>query len=184
MPALRPYSARAICSSYLPAWRPSADYRQSYSAHAAMGGGVSLDLIHEWDYLAALFGLPRQVHGFAGHYSKLEVDSDDISVSIAQWPQLLGEVHLDYFGRQYRRTLELFCEDGTCTADFGTGRLQLPNGDTEDYAEDTNARFVREMRYFLRYAAGEEGDVSLNSPQNALDVLKVALAGWLPGITL
>ena len=62
LPQLRPYSARVICSSYLPEWRPGVDYRTVYSAHRAMGGGVAVDLIHEWDYMAELFGTPRQVY--------------------------------------------------------------------------------------------------------------------------
>lgn len=56
LPQLRPYSARVICSSYLPEWRPGVDSRTVYSAHRAMGGGVAVDLIHEWDYMAELFG--------------------------------------------------------------------------------------------------------------------------------
>ena len=39
---------------------------------------------------------------------------------------LLAEVHLDYFGRTYRRSIELFCKDGSCVADFGAGTLTLP----------------------------------------------------------
>ena len=56
LPGLHPYCARVICSSYLPDWRPGVDYRTVYSAHKAMGGGVTIDLIHEWDYLVELFG--------------------------------------------------------------------------------------------------------------------------------
>ena len=64
------------------------DYRTVYSARRAMGGGVTIDLIHEWDYLVDLFGRPQEVYNFKGTYSELEIDSDDLSVYIARWPRL------------------------------------------------------------------------------------------------
>ena len=174
LPQLRVYSARAICSSYLPDWRPNVDYRTVYSAHKEMGGGVTIDLIHEWDYLAELFGMPLKTCNFKGTYSHLEIDSDDLSVYIAQYPKLLCELHLDYFGRTYRRALELFCEDGTVTADFGAGTLTLADGTVQQYAEPVNDRYLREMAYFLDYAQHGSGD-SVNTPQTALNVLKLTL---------
>lgn len=174
LPQLKAYSARAICSSYLPGWRPNVDYRTVYSAHKDMGGGVTIDLIHEWDYLAELFGMPLAVHNFKGTYSHLEIDSDDLSVYIAKYPTLLCEVHLDYFGRTYRRTLELFCENGTVTADFGAGTLTLEDGTVKDCAEPANERYLREMAYFLEYAQAAAGD-SVNTPETALEVLKLTL---------
>jgi predicted dehydrogenase len=168
------FSARAVCSSYLPEWRPKTDYRESYSAQKAMGGGVTLDLIHEWDYLYDLFGPPQFSCNLRGKYSGLEIDSDDLSVYVAQWPKLLGELHLDYFGREYRRRLELLCPQGALTADFASGRLTLPDGGETDFAEAANARYMREMEYFITYALGGRGE-SVNSPQKALEVLKIAL---------
>lgn len=174
LPQLKPYSARVICSSYLPDWRPGVDYRTVYSAHRAMGGGVAIDLIHEWDYLAELFGMPRQVYCLKGTYSELELDSDDLAVYIARYDTLLAEVHLDYFGRTYRRSIELFCKDGTVTADFGAGTLTLADGRVEAYEEPVNERYVREMEYFLEYALHGTGE-SLNPPHTAQEVLKIAL---------
>lgn len=174
MARLRPYSARVICSSYLPDWRPNVDYRQVYSAHRDMGGGVTIDLIHEWDYLVELFGKPLEVHNFRGTYSQLEIDSDDLSVYIARYPHLLAEVHLDYFGRTYRRSIELFCPEGTLTADFGLGTLTLPDGTLEEYPEPVNQRYLRELEYFLDYARRGTGE-SVNPPAMALDVLKLTL---------
>ncbi len=171
---LHPYSARVICSSYLPDWRPNVDYRQVYSAHKDMGGGVTIDLIHEWDYLVDLFGEPLQCVNFKGTYSHLEIDSDDLSVYIAKYPTLLAEVHLDYFGRTYRRSIELFCKDGTVTADFGEGTLTLADGTVEQYAEPVNRRYEREMEYFLNYSLYETGE-SINPPAQALAVLKLTL---------
>lgn len=170
----RPYCARVLCSSYLPDWRPGVDYRTVYSAHKAMGGGVTIDLIHEWDYLVDLFGAPERLYNLRGQYSELEIDSDDVSLYIAQYPGMLAEVHLDYFGRGYRRSIELFTPSGSLVADFGAGTLTLPDGAVEDYTEDVNARYLREMAYFLDYAAGPQA-VSLNPPATAAQVLRLTL---------
>ena len=83
-------------------------------------------------------------------------------------------MHLDYFGRTYRRSIELFCKDGTVTADFGAGTLTLADGRVEAYEEPVNARYVREMEYFLEYALHGTGE-SLNPPHTAQEVLKIAL---------
>lgn len=174
LPDLHPYCARVICSSYLPDWRSGVDYRTVYSAHKALGGGVTIDLIHEWDYLVELFGKPEALYNLRGQYSELEIDSDDVSLYIARYPHLLAEVHLDYFGRGYRRSIELFCPTGSAVADFGAGTLTLPDGAVEDCREDVNERYIREMEYFLHYAMEGEGD-SLNTPATALDVLKLTL---------
>lgn len=150
------------------------DYRTVYSAHKDMGGGVTIDLIHEWDYLVELFGKPEKMYNFKGTYSHLEIDSDDLSVYIAQYPTLLCEVHLDYFGREYRRSIELLCKNGTVTADFGAGTLTLEDGTVQNYAEPVNERYLREMAYFLDYAQSGAGP-SVNTPETALDVLKLTL---------
>ena len=174
LPGLRPYSARVICSSYLPDWRPGVDYRTVYSAHKALGGGVTIDLIHEWDYLVDLFGVPQELYNLRGTYSELEIDSDDLSVYIARYPSLLAEVHLDYFGRGYRRSIELFCRDGSVVADFGAGTLTMPDGTVQSFEEPVNRRYEREMEYFVDYALTGCGE-SCNPPALALKVLKLTL---------
>lgn len=174
LPQLHVYSARVLCSSYLPNWRPNVDYRTVYSAHKDMGGGVTIDLIHEWDYLAELFGMPEQIYNFKGKYSHLEIDSDDVSIYIARYKTLLCEVHLDYFGRSYRRSIELFCEDGTVTADFGAGTLTLADGTVQTQIEPVNARYLREMNYFVDYANSGVGE-SVNTPATARKVLQLTL---------
>ena len=149
---LRPYSARVICSSYLPDWRPGVDYR-------------TVDL----------FGMPLETFHFKGTYSDLEIDSDDLSVYIARYENMLAEVHLDYFGRTYRRSIELFCQDRTCTADFGAGVLTLPDGTEERYEEPVNERYLREMDYFLDYVQAADAQESVNTPQTAQKVLRLTL---------
>lgn len=172
-PDKRPYCARAISSSYLPEWRPGVDYRTVYSAIEELGGGVDIDLIHEWDYLVYLFGLPEQTFNLKGKYSDLEITSNDLSIYIARYPQLLAELHLDYFGRTSRRTLELYFEDGTLTADFINKKITLPDGNVILFEETTNDWYLREMDYFLDYVLLLDGD-SVNPPQEALNVLEIS----------
>ncbi|MEG0090290.1 MAG: Gfo/Idh/MocA family oxidoreductase [Oscillospiraceae bacterium] len=167
------YSVRIICSSYLPGWRPDIDYRKNYSAIRAMGGGVTIDLIHELDYMVDLFGFPQECYNFKGTYSNLELDSDDLSVYIARYKDKLCEVHLDYFGRTYRRSCEVFTKDGTITADFGLGTVTLPDGSTIDCAEEVNLRFVREITNLLDIMAGRTDNP--NPPEKANKVLALTL---------
>ena len=173
-PDQRPYSARVISSSYLPDWRPGVDYRTVYSAHRHLGGGVTIDLIHEWDYLVGLFGRPEQLYNFHGTYSDLEIDSDDVSVYIARWPHMLAEVHLDYFGRKSQRYIELYTREGMVKGDFINATLTLPDGTVQQFHETTAAWYRREMEYFLDYALHGEGE-SVNTPAEALDVLRLSL---------
>lgn len=121
------YAVRSICSSYLPDWRSDIDYRAVYSAHKEMGGGVAIDLIHEWDYLSYLFGHPVKGYSLQRKISHLEINSEDIAVYIAQSEQTVFELHLDYFGRKSIRELQIFLPDETISCDILNGTIQYLN---------------------------------------------------------
>lgn len=167
------FSSRIICSSYLPEWRPGIDYRKNYSALRDMGGGVTLDLIHEIDYITDLFGYPEKSYNFRGKYSNLEITSDDLSIYIMKFTNLLCEVHLDYFGRVYRRTCEVFTENGSYIADFHKETVTEPNGNIIDCHKMQNEEFISEMQYFVDFVMGS--GVVFNSPQNAYRSLQISL---------
>ena len=169
----KPYSTRILCSSYLPDWRPNIDYRKVYSASRELGGGVTIDLIHEIDYMVDLFGYPQEMHNFKGKYSQLEIDSDDISIYIARYKNMLAEIHLDYFGREYRRVAEFFVQEGTITADFGAGTLTLADGSILDLQEEVNERYIRELKYFLELSKNNQE--SINSAKSAVATLKLTM---------
>ncbi len=162
-------SARAITSSYLPHWRKGTDYRRVYSAHKDEGGGVRLDLIHEWDYLIALMGFPEEVHSFSGKLSGLEIDTDDIAVYIGRYPQGVAEVHLDYFGRETIRRFEIITESKTIEGDFLNSTLRV-NGGSVRMPECSI--YQKEMAYFFDLLQGKRANI--NSIEHALEVLKVA----------
>jgi len=164
------YSVRIICSSYLPDWRPGVDYRTVYSARRHLGGGVSLDLIHEIDYTLYLFGNPQRVINEKGKYSHLEIDTDDLSVYFLVYPDKIIEIHLDYFGRNRRRELEFFCLDDFIKADLLQNQVQ-DQLTGKSITFETSDIYLEEMRYFIHCVEHNKG--TFNDFNNALYTLKV-----------
>ncbi|MCT4593966.1 MAG: Gfo/Idh/MocA family oxidoreductase [Anaeromicrobium sp.] len=153
------YSVRTICSSYLPDWRLGVDYRKVYSAKKGQGGGVSIDLIHEWDYLTYLFGFPQKVFNLYGQFSHLEIDSEDLSIYIAKYRDRLIELHLDYFGRIPKREIEIYTETGTITGNLIDNEILFTDGREKiKFHGDRNEMYIKEMRNFL--------DCILNNKEN------------------
>ena len=143
-------SVRSISSSYLPEWRPGIDYRNTYSATKSLGGGVSMDLIHEWDYLYYLFGKPLRVYSMLKKVTDLEIDTEDIAVYIGEYADKIAEVHLDYIGRSPVRKLELITREETIVCDFINSRIQyLKQGKTVELEQERNGFQLDELRYFL-----------------------------------
>mgnify|MGYP001771925420 FL=1 len=165
-------SVRAISSSYLPDWRLGQDYRQTYSAHADLGGGVDIDLIHEWDYLTWIFGIPTQCLSFVGTFSNLEIDSNDTALYIAKNDKMTFELHLDYFGRKTQRTLDIFTHDDTIQCDLIAGTISyLKEGKTIKVNAERNAYQIAEIMHFFDIAEGRiENDSNV---EHGMKVLKL-----------
>lgn len=167
------YAVRSISSSYLPDWRPETDYRNTYSAHKALGGGVDIDLIHEWDYLTYLFGMPTEVSCFSGKISKLDIDSCDYAIYIAQYGNnMVSELHLDYFGQSPIRQVEIFAEKETIRGDLLKGTVEyLRAGKMEKFPTERDVYQKRELQYFLDTI--KSGNHSQNDIKNAIKILKL-----------
>lgn len=167
------FSVRAISSSYLPDWRPGQDYRKCYSAHRDMGGGVGIDLIHEWDYLTWLFGTPVETYSIQRKISNLEIDSDDVAIYIGRTSTTSIELHLDYFGRSMIRTLEMFLPDDTIRCDIEDGRIEyLRTGRVIQLPSERNEYQMREIEHFFEIINNKiENDSTM---EHAFHVLKLA----------
>ncbi|MEG1875962.1 MAG: Gfo/Idh/MocA family oxidoreductase [Lachnospiraceae bacterium] len=167
------YAVRALSTSYLPEWRKNIDYRTTYSAHRELGGGVTLDLIHEWDYLTYLFGFPINIHTIHGTYSDLEIDSDDIAVYIAEYKDKTVEVHLDYIGRTQERTLELYCKDYRIDIDLLNHKINYKGIVEKEIDFEAEDCYETEMNYFLDIVAGKQDNI--NTIEHAEQVLQLIL---------
>ena len=165
-------SVRCISSSYLPEWRPGQDYRDTYSAHKDMGGGVSIDLIHEWDYLTYLFGWPNKVQSFRGKKSSLEIDSDDYAIYIAEYSDKIIELHLDYFGRKTIREIQLFTAEDTIVGDIVNNRITyLKSGKIYDFDENRDNYQKRELEHFINLL--DKGKVGTSEYKHGVRVLEL-----------
>lgn len=165
-------SVRSISSSYLPDWRIGQDYRQTYSAQKKLGGGVDIDLIHEWDYLSYLFGTPRKMHSFIGKKSELEIDSNDYAIYIAEFEKMIAELHLDYFGRKTIREIQLFTNNDTIIGDLVNSKiLFLKSGKIVEFHEQRDDFQKRELEYFLNLIYMK--NVNENGYVHGLEVLEL-----------
>ncbi len=157
-------AARAEFGFYLPAWRPGRDYRQNYAVQAALGGGILLDAVHEFDYLGWFFGDVAEVFCTAGHWSDLAGDTEDLAeVTLRFDSGMLAQVHLDYLQRVYRRNLQVVGADGVIAWDYPTQTVTVHGPDPKrreehvgSSAEDPEEMYVEEMRHFVRCIEGRE----------------------------
>lgn len=173
IPCKEAYAVRAICSSYLPDWRLGVDYRTCYSAHKDMGGGVDIDLIHEWDYLACLFGSVQSGFAIRGKFSNLEIDSNDLAIYIAQTAHTAIEIHLDYFGKSPIRKLQIFLPEDTVDCDILSGDIHwLTSGKHIHVDHERDTYQMAELRHFFEILDGKRPND--NAISNALRVLHYA----------
>lgn len=169
-------SIRSISSSYLPEWRPGTDYRQTYSARKSLGGGVSIDLIHEWDYLTFLIGMPQKMFYLCGKKSALEIDSEDYAIYIAEYEDKIVELHLDYFGRKTIRQVMLLTDEDTICGDLVNNRIEfMKTGEIIDFHEKRDDYQIRELTHFLDMIEGRaKSDSDIG---HAVEVLKLTQGG-------
>ncbi len=119
-------SVLAYVGQYLPDWRPQRDYRQSYSAKKEQGGGVLRDISHELDYLLWLLGGWIKLSAQGGHFSPLEINSEDVISFMMETPLCpVVSVQLNYLDRMSRRFIIVNTAEHTIEADLIRGTLTI-----------------------------------------------------------
>ena len=175
-------AARVKVGQYLPDWHPWENYRQSYSARGELGGGANLDAIHEIDYTRCLLGEVAGTACVAGKLSQLEIDTEDVAAILLRFENgAVGEIHLDYIQRAYRRTCQIIVEEGTLHWDYTAGEVRWFSAETKKWKVygnpvgwSPNQLYLDEMKHFLLCVAGEE-EPTLDV-YDAARVLRIALA--------
>lgn len=139
----------SYCGSYLPEWRPGIDWKTTYSAQKDKGGGVHIDLIHEIDYLYWLFGNPKRSHKIFRTVSSLEMDVYDYANYVFEYDEFTASVILNYYRRDYRRTLELVFEDETWEVDLVKNQICCSNQILFKSDQSIKDTYQSQMNYFL-----------------------------------
>lgn len=132
--------AAFVAGQWLPDWRPTQDYRLSYSADATRGGGVELDLVHEIDVARWFFGEMNLEFALGGRLSSLGLHANDVSTMVLsgrdQAP--IVQIALDYVSRKRLRHYEIVGDKAGLNWDIG-GTLDLitPDGRQRILSEPT-----------------------------------------------
>lgn len=177
-----PLAARIEVGQYLPDWHPEEDYRKSYSARRAAGGGVVLDAIHEIDYSMWMFGDVKRVACLTKRTGTIDIETEDLATILLEFRDgTLGQVHLDYLQRTYSRSCQVIGTEGTVKWDWVEGRVRLFRAATGKWQDhplpprwEVNQMYQDEMAHFMGCLDGKE-TTSLDVA-GAAKVLKVALA--------
>jgi predicted dehydrogenase len=186
-------SVRAEVGEYLPGFHPYEDYRRMYASQSALGGGVTLSQIHEIDYLCALFGTPRRVFSMGGHVSSLEVDVDDVALSLLEFTRADGgslfvELHQDFWQRPAQRSCTVVGERGKLVWSLSGRFLEHCDEsgrvlERQDYTKvPRNQAFMDELANFLGCVIrGEPCSPSLRDGALSLEVALSQLASQREG---
>lgn len=171
------YSANAFVGQYLPDWRPYEDHRKGMSASKEKGGGVMLDLVHEFDYLRWLLGNPRKIVSFYQNNPQLEIETEDLADVLIQFENgSNASIHLDYHQRKLIRYCIITCEKGTIKWDLAEKKVVVTHHNDSfqeyDFSNfDRNDRYIKIASAFMTNA----DDWRLTSFNEGLISLKMVL---------
>jgi len=178
-------SVNAFVGQYLPQWRPYEDHRKGMSAKKETGGGVLLDLVHEFDYLCWLNGPVTTAAGFYTNSGALEIETEETAEVLLKFANnSIGTVHLDYLQQKLIRYCIITGTHGTVTCNLAEKNVSWVtasgNNGAFTYADfDRNERFMQIVHTFLTNPA----DHRLTSLQNAMQSLYIVEAAKISSET-
>ena len=139
----------SFCESYLPSWRKT-NHLKSYSSFKDQGGGVILDLSHEFDYIEYLFGPMTKLDGEFGRKSSVTIDSEDFLDAKIECGNIKVELTLNYFSRESRRGMEInLSNNKKIKVDLMAGSVFFDNELV--FKEDVNIDliYLEQLNYFI-----------------------------------
>lgn len=171
-------SVNAQVGQYLPDWRPQEDYRQGMSAKVETGGGVMLDLVHEFDYLLWLFGKVKIIACQYTNSGALDIETEDTSDVLIRFESgTIGTIHLDYLQPKLVRNCMITGSNGTIFLNLATSTVKwiITDKNEQEFSYhdyERNTRFVEIMNAFLQ----NSNDPRLTKLEQGIESLKLVVA--------
>jgi predicted dehydrogenase len=172
------YSANAFVGQYLPDWRPCEDHRKGMSASVEHGGGVMLDLIHEFDYLIWLLGSVESVSAIYQKNPELEIETEDIADVLMKFESgATGTIHLDYHQRVLIRNCIFTGALGTINWDLAARTVSHTQANKQELVFDfsnfeRNDRYLEIAKAFMK----AESDDRICTFEDGLESLQLVMA--------
>jgi predicted dehydrogenase len=163
------------CGSYLPEWRPTKDFRNLYSSNPDMGGGVHLDLFHEFDYTFWIFGTPISCRRSIKSRSSLNIASIDYANYLLEYDTFSASLILNYYRRDPKRTVEVLFENETWSIDLINNTIINNQGEIIykwNKSKILNT-YYNQMKYYIKCL--EEKSQPMNSLKESAEILKFVL---------
>ncbi len=171
------YSVHIDVGQYLPDWRPQSDYRHNVSANKKLGGGVLLELSHEFDYLLWLFGQFNKVYCITSLSRHLEIDVEDSAdIILSRNDGLVAQLHMDFLQKRPTRKCKVIGELGTLLWDLRGNTIFFENGYSEerifsDPNSTPNDSYIQLLRNFIDTMFGN--GVPQNTLEDGISVLEM-----------
>tara|TARA_B100000401_G_C52790588_1_gene713175 strand:- start:348 stop:1259 length:912 start_codon:yes stop_codon:yes gene_type:complete len=127
------YSVHAECLSNLINWRKGRDYKKTSSAKKNAGGGVILDLSHEFDYISWIFnGELKPIFSIFNKLSNLKIETEDfLSLTAKIKNKIIVNILLKYYSLISYRKIIIFGKNFTINADLLKNKIILVNKNKE-----------------------------------------------------
>ena len=173
------YFAKIEAGYYLPKWRKNIKYTDSYSADKNRGGGVSLDLSHEIDYMRYFFGDPVYGKCIKAKVSKLKINSDDIFEALYLFNNnFICNIHLDYLQMDKKRKIRIVGSKGAIECDFIQKKIKIKKDNTESVIDsesyfDIDKTYIDELESFMMAVKNySEPNIILDDGVKVLNLIK------------
>jgi predicted dehydrogenase len=173
--------ASAYFGQYLPDWRPSQDYRNSYTARKDLGGGIIFDASHEVDYLMWLLGKPVSIQSDYADTDIINVNTEAVADVIMKFQKnIQGHVHMNFVRREYKRTLEVLCENGIIQWSLSDQTVRTFDASSKSWTvleagQPVNDMYVDEMKHVIAMVRAKSRSPIIDL-ENGISTLQMSLA--------